>query len=133
MPTQPVSIGEASKASGVSAKTIRHYESTGLLPVAPRTAGGYRLYTPNDLANLRFIRHARNLGFSLDEVRDLLGLWHDRSRPSRDVKALARRHMAELEAKVSELQRMKASLASLVEHCRGDDRPECPIIDGLAS
>lgn len=128
-----LNIGDAAAATGVSAKMIRHYESVGLLPVARRTESGYRQYDDGDVQTLRFIRHARDLGFSLSEAATLVSLWHDRSRPSREVKALARRHIEELDAKANELLAMKAALEHLVQCCRGDDRPECPIIDSLES
>jgi Cu(I)-responsive transcriptional regulator len=127
-----MNIGQAARASGVSAKMIRHYESLGLFPQAQRTEAGYRQYGEKDLNTLRFIRHSRDLGFSLEQIRELLGLWQDRKRPSRQVKALAQAHIAELEAKLQELQAMKATLAHLVHCCHGDDRPDCPIIDTLA-
>jgi len=127
-----MNIGQAAKASGVSAKMIRHYESVGLFPEAVRTESGYRQYTDKELGTLRFIRHSRDLGFSIEQIRALLGLWQDRRRPSRQVKALAQAHIAELDAKLRELQAMKATLAHLVDCCRGDDRPACPIIDSLA-
>jgi len=127
-----LNIGEAASASGVSAKMIRHYEGIGLLPEAQRTESGYRQYGEADVQTLRFIRHSRDLGFSLQEVARLVGLWQDRSRPSREVKALARRHIDELENKAQELLAMKSALEHLVKCCRGDDRPECPIIDSLA-
>lgn len=130
--TAPMTIGQAAKASGVSAKMVRHYESVGLLPAAQRTEAGYRLYGDKDVHTLRFIRHARDLGFSLPQIGDLLGLWHDRARPSREVKALAEARLQELEQKVRELQAMKATLAHLVRCCRGDERPDCPILASLA-
>ena len=128
-----MNIGEAAKASGVSAKMIRHYESLGLFPEAARTEAGYRQYGEKDVNTLRFIRHSRDLGFSLEQIRELLGLWQDRRRPSRQVKALALAHIHELDAKLQELQAMKATLAHLVHCCHGDDRPDCPIIDSLAA
>jgi len=127
-----MNIGEVAKASGVSAKMIRHYEELALLPPAHRTDAGYRQYEQNDLHTLRFIRHSRDLGFSLAEIGALLGLWQNRGRPSRQVKSLAEAHMAELERKAAELLAMKAALEHLVRCCHGDDRPECPILDGLA-
>ncbi|HEY9029394.1 MAG TPA: Cu(I)-responsive transcriptional regulator [Burkholderiaceae bacterium] len=126
-----LNIGQAAAASGVSAKMIRHYEGVGLLPEAHRTEAGYRQYDDSDVQTLRFIRHSRDLGFSLEEIGRLVGLWQDRSRPSREVKALARKHIEELEAKAQELLAMKSALEHLVRCCRGDDRPECPIIDSL--
>lgn len=128
-----MNIGEAAKASGVSAKMIRHYESVGIFPEAARTEAGYRQYTDRDLHTLRFIRHSRDLGFTIEQIRELLGLWQNRKRPSRQVKALAQAHIEELDAKLAELQAMKATLAHLVHCCHGDDRPDCPIIDTLAS
>ena len=128
----PMNIGDAAKASGVSAKMIRHYESVGLCPGALRTDAGYRQYTDKEVGTLRFIRHARDLGFSLDQIRELLGLWLDRRRPSRQVKALAQAHLQELDQKLQELHAMKATLENLVQCCHGDDRPECPILEILA-
>ena len=128
-----MNIGQAAKASGVSAKMIRHYESLGLFPEAQRTEAGYRQYGERDLGTLRFIRQSRDLGFSLEQIRDLLGLWQNRRRPSRQVKALAQAHIAELDAKLQELQAMRATLAHLVHCCAGDERPDCPIIDRLAA
>ncbi|MEO8281638.1 MAG: Cu(I)-responsive transcriptional regulator [Ideonella sp.] len=127
-----INIGEAAKATGVSAKMIRHYESVELFTPAHRTEAGYRQYADKDLHTLRFIRRARDLGFSIEQIRELLALWQDRKRPSRQVKAFAQAHLQELEQKLSELQAMKASLEHLVHCCHGDDRPECPIIDSLA-
>jgi MerR family copper efflux transcriptional regulator len=128
-----MNIGEAAKASGVSAKMIRHYESVGLFPEAARTDSGYRQYTDKEVATLRFIRHARDLGFSIEQIRELLGLWQNRKRPSRQVKALAQAHIQELEEKLRELREMRATLEHLVQSCHGDDRPDCPIIETLES
>ncbi|MGC3984700.1 MAG: Cu(I)-responsive transcriptional regulator [Pseudorhodoferax sp.] len=127
-----MNIGEAAKATGVSAKMIRHYESVGLFPEAARSEAGYRLYGDKEVGTLRFIRQSRDLGFSIEQIRELLGLWWDRKRPSRQVKALAQAHLAELDAKLAELQAMKSTLEHLVHCCHGDDRPDCPIIDSLA-
>jgi Cu(I)-responsive transcriptional regulator len=127
-----LNIGQAARACGVSAKMIRHYESLGLFARPPRTGAGYRQYGPREIATLRFIRHARDLGFSLEQIRALLGLWQDRDRPSRQVRALAQAHIDELDAKLHDLQAMKATLAHLVHRCHGDERPDCPIIDTLA-
>jgi len=127
-----MNIGEAARASGVSAKMIRHYESVGLFPQAPRTESGYRQYGDRDLSTLRFIRHSRDLGFSIEQIRELLDLWQNRRRPSRQVKALAQAHIEELDEKLKELQAMKATLEHLVHSCHGDERPDCPIIEGLA-
>lgn len=127
-----MNIGEAAKASGVSAKMVRHYESVGLFPQAARTDAGYRQYGDKEVSTLRFIRHSRDLGFSIEQIRELLGLWQNRKRPSRQVKALAQAHIEELEAKLTELHAMKATLEHLVHCCHGDDRPDCPIIESLA-
>lgn len=127
-----MNIGEASAASGVSAKMIRHYERIGLLPEAQRSAAGYRRYDERDVHTLRFVRHARDLGFPLERIRELIGLWHDRERPSRQVKALAREHLAAIDAKLAELQAVKATLERLVQCCHGDERPDCPILETLA-
>lgn len=127
-----MNIGQAAKASGVSAKMIRHYESLGLISQARRTDAGYRQYGDKDTHTLRFIRQSRDLGFSLEQIRQLLGLWQDRRRPSREVKALAQAHIGELEQKLDELQAMKATLEHLVHCCHGDDRPDCPILESLA-
>lgn len=127
-----LNIGEAAAASGVTAKMIRHYESVGLLPAAHRTESGYRQYADADVQTLRFIRHSRDLGFSIPTIAKLVGLWHDRGRPSREVKALAEEHIRELETKARELLEMKGTLERLVHSCHGDDRPECPIIETLA-
>lgn len=128
-----MNIGQAASQSGVSAKMIRHYEAIGLLPPAPRSEAGYRHYSDNDASTLRFIRAARDLGFSLERVGALLSLWQRRDRTSREVKALAQQHIGELEAKVDELNRMIAALQTLIVHCHGDHRPECPILEGLES
>ena len=127
-----MNIGEAAKASGVSAKMIRHYEENGFIPKAARTASGYRTYRESDVHVLRFIRRARDLGFSLKEIKALLGLWGNRRRASGDVKRLAMKHVAELDARILEMQAMRRTLVSLAEHCHGDDRPDCPILDDLA-
>jgi Cu(I)-responsive transcriptional regulator len=127
-----MSIGDAAKASGVSAKMIRHYEQVGLFPEADRTEAGYRQYTNKEVHTLGFIRQARDLGFSIEQIRELLGLWLNRRRPSRQVKALAQAHIEELDQKLRELQSMKATLEHLVHCCHGDDRPDCPILENLA-
>jgi len=125
-------IGEAAKASGVSAKMIRHYEENGFIPKAGRTVAGYRLYKDADVHMLRFIRRARDLGFSLAEIRTLLGLWQNRRRASADVKKLASRHVQDLDRKIAEMQAMRRTLVDLALHCHGDERPDCPILDDLA-
>jgi Cu(I)-responsive transcriptional regulator len=133
MNTTQINIGEAAKHSGVSAKMIRHYEGIGLIQKATRTYSGYRTYAASDVHTLRFIRQARNVGFSLKQIEELLGLWRNQHRPSSKVKALAQEHIAGLEARIAELEAMKHTLASLAKHCHGDDRPECPILEGLAA
>ncbi|MGE0356175.1 MAG: Cu(I)-responsive transcriptional regulator [Burkholderiales bacterium] len=125
-------IGEAAAASGVSAKMIRHYEEIGLLAKAGRTAAGYRIYGDGDVHVLRFIRRSRDLGFTMKEIGELLGLWQDRRRASADVKRLASRHIADLDARIAELQGMRRTLEHLVHCCHGDGRPDCPILDDLA-
>lgn len=125
-------IGEAAHATGVSAKMIRHYESIGLIPAADRRQSNYRDYGPEDVHRLGFIRRARDLGFSIEEIRNLLKLWGDRRRSSRDVKSLTLAHIAELDAKIALLGEMRATLAHLVDCCDGGDRPDCPIIESLA-
>ena len=125
-------IGEAALASGVSAKMIRHYEETGLVPKARRTVAGYRIYRDADVHVLRFIRRARDLGFTMKEIAGLLGLWQDKRRASADVKKLAARHMADLDERIAVLQGMRRTLEHLVHCCHGDGRPDCPILDDLA-
>jgi Cu(I)-responsive transcriptional regulator len=125
-------IGEAASGTGVSAKMIRHYEAIGLVPAAGRRASNYRDYGEADLHRLAFIRRARDLGFSIEEIRDLLRLWADRRRSSRDVKRLAEAHIAELDRKIGELKEMRATLTGLARACDGDHRPHCPIIERLA-
>jgi len=128
-----MNIGEAAKASGVSAKMIRYYEEIGLIPKAPRAASGYRNYEGADVHTLRFIRQARDLGFSIEKISELLALWRDRDRSSADVKKVALTHLAELEGRIRELQAMADTLRHLASNCHGDDRPDCPIIDTLAA
>ena len=127
-----MNIGEASRASGVSAKMIRYYESTGLIGAVARSGAGYRRYTEADVHTLRFVRRARDLGFSVDQISDLLQLWRDETRASADVKRLALLRVAELDAKAAELRAMSDALRRLAECCSGNDRPQCPIIDELA-
>jgi Cu(I)-responsive transcriptional regulator len=124
-------IGEASRLTGVSAKMIRHYESIGLIPNADRRDSNYRDYGHHDIHRLGFIRRARDLGFSMDEIRDLLKLWGDRERSSADVKALTLAHISELEDKIAALGEMRDTLMHLADCCDGDHRPDCPIIKGL--
>jgi MerR family transcriptional regulator, copper efflux regulator len=125
-------IGRASRESAVSVKMIRHYEAIGLLPKVARTFSNYRIYSPNDVHVLRFIRRARALGFSMDDIRELLGLWQNRSRSSASVKKVAAKHIDELKAKIEELKSMVDTLEHLAKHCHGDHRPDCPILDDLS-
>lgn len=125
-------IGRAAKASDLSAKMVRHYEAIGLLGQIQRTAAGYRIYGPTDVHRLRFIRRARALGFSMEEIRALLALWADKGRPSREVKRLAQAHVTELRQRIDEMQSMVATLEDLAERCHGDHRPDCPILQDLA-
>ncbi|MEJ8294503.1 Cu(I)-responsive transcriptional regulator [Delftia tsuruhatensis] len=129
----PVSIGEAARRAGVSARMVRHYEAQGLLPPMHRTDGGYRQYAESDVHALRFIRRARDLGFSMDEIATLLGLWQDKSRASSQVKAIAQRHIDELTERIAAMQAMQRTLKTLVHCCHGDARPDCPILDDLAA
>jgi len=126
-----MNISQAAAASGVSAKMLRHYETIGLVPRARRTASNYRSYTDTDVHTLRFIRTARDLGFSIDDIRALLALWRDRQRPSREVKRLVERHAGGLRARIAELEAMLTALEHLARHCHGDERPDCPILNGL--
>ena len=128
-----MNIGEAAEATGVTAKMIRHYEQIGLIRAAGRTGSGYRVYGPKDLSTLSFIRRARDLGFSIAQIRDLLTLWQDRARASADVKRIASAHIDEMKAKMQLLQEMVHTLEHLSAHCHGDDRPDCPILDDLAN
>jgi MerR family transcriptional regulator, copper efflux regulator len=132
METNLYNIGQAAKASGISAKMIRHYEEVGLIPKTPRSFSGYRVYNDKIIHTLRFIKHARNLGFSIKQIDNLLSLWQDKSRSSADVKLLAHDHIQTLELKICELNTMKSTLENLVNCCHGDNRPECPILDKLA-
>ena len=130
---QATNIGQAAKASCVSAKMIRHYEEVGLVPAPDRKDAGYRQYTEPEVHTLRFIRQALDLGFSIHEIGELVSLWRNRKRPSRLVKALAQAHIQALEQKAQELLRMKSTLEHPVHCCNGDDRPECPILETLAN
>ena len=127
-----MNIGEAARTSGVPAKTIRYYESIGLIPAASRSESGYRSFAQMDIDTLRFVQRARGLGFSVKDVARLLDLWRDRSRASSDVKALATEQIGEIDRKVAELLSMRDSLQHLAEQCHGDHRPDCPILDGIA-
>lgn len=124
-------IGEVASLSGVTTKTIRYYESIGLLDKARRAPNGYRSYTAQTVDELRFVHRARGLGFSIEDVRTLLGLWADERRASSEVKALALEHIERVEAKIHGLKSMRDTLARLVEACHGDERPDCPILDEL--
>ena len=126
-----MNIGQAAEASGVSAKMIRYYESIRLVPRAERTETGYRVYTDAEVNTLRFIHRARAFGFSLEQIRALVGLWHDR-RPSREVKQMALEHVEELDCRIAELIDMRDALQKLADACHGDRRPECPILGDLS-
>ena len=130
-----MNIGQAASETGVSAKMIRYYESITLLKPSARSDAGYRIYTPNDLHALRFIKRGRGLGFSLEQIRELLSLWQNDQRASADVKGIALAHVAELNKRIDELTEMRDTLAHLAQSCHGDDRPDCPILQslGLAS
>ena len=128
-----MNIGEAAAASGVTPKMIRHYEDIGLIREAARTESGYRTYGPKDIATLSFIRRSRDLGFPIAQIRTLLALWQDRERASADVKQVAGEHIDELRAKMRQLQEMVATLEHLSANCQGDDRPDCPILEQLAT
>ncbi|MGB6241170.1 MAG: Cu(I)-responsive transcriptional regulator [Castellaniella sp.] len=126
-------IGDAADQTGLTPKMIRYYESQGLFTPQGRSSAGYRLYDESDLHALRFIRSARELGFSLAQIADLISLWHDRHRASAEVKRLALTHIQDLEAKAALLQSMANTLRTLAQHCHGDARPDCPILEGLAA
>ena len=128
-----LNIGQAAEASGVSAKSIRHYEQNGLIAKAQRTFANYRLYSQADVHTLRFIKSARSLGFSIADIGKLLQLWQNQQRSSADVKKLALQHVAELEAKIREMQSMSDTLKQLAHSCHGDARPDCPILQDLAN
>jgi Cu(I)-responsive transcriptional regulator len=127
-----MNIGEAAQRSGVSAKMVRHYESLGLLPPVGRTDAGYRQYGDKEVHTLRFIRRARDLGFGMAEIGELLKLWQNRRRASADVKRIALTHIADLDRRIAEMEAMKRTLSSLASCCHGDQRPDCPILDELA-
>lgn len=127
-----MNIGEAAAATGLSSKMIRHYESIGLIGPARRTDAGYRRYGPEDLRTLRFVKHARELGFGLERIGELVSLWQDPARASADVKRIALAHVAELDRRIEMLQRMREALATAADQCHGDQRPTCPIIEDLA-
>ena len=131
-PEAPVAIGEAARRSGVSAKMLRHYESLGLLGQVVRTESGYRQYTAADVHTLRFIKRCRDLGFSMAEIAELVNLWQNRSRASASVKRIAQKHVDDLSTRIAAMQAMQRSLNGLLQHCHGDARPDCPILDDLA-
>ncbi len=127
-----INISHAAKATQLTPRMIRHYESIGLLPGTTRTAAGYRLFNEQDLHTLRFIQRSRSLGFSIEQISQLLALWQDRNRSSEQVKQLARYHLHELEEKIAGLQAMHRSLSELASCCLGDERPDCPVLERLA-
>ena len=128
----PVGLTAEAPSTGVSAKMIRHYEAIGLIPPASRTFANYRLYNEADVHRLRFIKRARNLGFSMKQIEQLLGLWSDPGRSSAEVKQLALAHAHDLSQRIAEMQSMQRTLERLAKHCHGDNRPDCPILDDLA-
>lgn len=128
----PVQIGDAARLSGVSAKMVRHYEGLGLLPRVARTDSGYRQYSEADVHTLRFIKRARDLGFSMDEIAQLLGLWQNRRRASASVRRIAQQHSDQLGQRIAQMQAMQRTLQHLIHCCHGDERPECPILEELA-
>lgn len=128
-----LNIGEAARVSGVTAKMIRHYEAIGLVKAPRRTEAGYRLYGEQDVRVLQFIHRGRALGFSLDQIGNLLALWQDKERASADVRALAQAHIEELDRKIAEMGAMRRTLVSLAASCHGDARSDCPILDDLAA
>lgn len=127
----PYNIGQAASRAGVSAKMARHYEALGLLGAVPRSDSGYRRYSDVEVHTLHFIRRARDLGFSMTEIAELMKLWHNRDRASADVRRIAQAHLDDLDARIDTLQSMKVALSHLVERCHGDGRPDCPILKGL--
>jgi Cu(I)-responsive transcriptional regulator len=128
----PVNIGEAARLSGVSAKMVRHYEGLGLLPRVARTDSGYRQYSEAEVHTLRFIKRARDLGFSMEEIGELVGLWQNRRRASANVRRIAQKHADDLQQRIVAMQEMQGTLKHLIHCCQGDERPECPILDELA-
>jgi Cu(I)-responsive transcriptional regulator len=127
-----MNIGDVAAATGLPAKTIRYYESEGLIDRPHRSAGNYRLYDERHVATLRFIQHARQLGFSVREVASLVALWRNKRRASADVRRLATAHLGDIDARIAELKRIRQTLQALIERCHGDHRPDCPILDDLA-
>lgn len=128
-----MNIGQASELSGIPSKTIRYYESIGLLPAPARTDSGYRDYSNPEIETMRFIQRSRHLGFSIKDVCELLDLWNDTNRTSAQVKSLTKRHVSQIEEKIKELEGMRKTLVTLSNKCHGDDRPDCPILEDLAS
>ena len=128
-----MNIGQAAKFSGVNARLIRHYESIGIIPKASRSDAGYRTYTEAEVHILSFVRRSRNLGFSMKEIKKLVGLWRNKNRASAEVKNLAIKHIDEMEQKIAELQNMVKTLRHLAKTCHGDHRPDCPILNSLAT
>ncbi len=126
-----MNIGEVAKQSDVNSKMIRRYEELGIISKAGRSLAGYRQYSENDVHVLRFVKRARELGFSMKDIKQLISLWRNKSRPSSQVKNIAMKHIMELEKKMAEIQSMLGTLKNLAEHCHGDQRPDCPILDGL--
>ena len=131
-PQRTMNIGQAARASGVHPKMLRHYEEIGLLPKARRSDAGYRLYEAQDVHSLQFIKRARDLGFSTAEIKKLIGLWRNRRRQSAEVKRLALQHIEDLQVKIRKLEEMRNTLQDLAVRCHGDQRPDCPILSGLA-
>lgn len=128
----PVNVGDAARLSGVSAKMVRHYEALGLLPRVARTDSGYRQYTEGDVHTLRFIKRGRDLGFSMEEIGELVGLWQNRRRASANVRRIAQKHADELAQRITAMQEMQRTLRHLIHCCHGDERPDCPILEDLA-
>ncbi len=128
----PVAIGTAARLSSVSTRMVRHYESLGLLACVVRTDSGYRQYSSADVRTLQFIKRGRDLGFSMAEIAELVSLWHNRRRASLSVKQVAQKHVQELNQRIQNMQAMQRTLTNLLDHCHGDDRPDCPILDDLA-
>ena len=129
----PVNIGTAAELSGISAKMVRHYESLGLLPHVARSDSGYRQYSEAEVHTLRFIKRARDLGFAMAEIAELVALWQNRRRASASVKRIAQKHVDDLHARIEAMQAMQRTLRELLHHCHGDERPDCPILEDLAS
>jgi len=128
-----MTIGEVAKLSEVNSKMIRRYEELGIIPRAGRNISGYRQYSENDVHILKFVKRAREMGFSMKDIKQLVGLWRNKTRSSSQVKIIAQKHAAELEKKLSEIQKMLSTINNLVRNCHGDNRPDCPILDGLNS